>query len=104
MAGLLKRLFGGGDQKSSDPADQKPNEIYKHVEIRASPIKESGGQWRVAGTLTKSINGMTATRKFIRADLVQSQDEAIKASVNKAKMIVDQNGSGIWDGEENQPV
>lgn len=104
MAGFLKRLFGGGGGETTNPEDQVPNEIYKDVEIRANPIKADGGQWRVAGTLTKNIEGNTATRKFIRADLVQNQDEAVKASVNKAKMIIDQNGPGLWNGDENQPV
>ncbi len=63
-----------------------------------------GGQWRIAGTLTKSKDGETISRRFIRADLVQNRDEAIKSSVAKAKMIIDQNGSFIWQGDENQPV
>ncbi|KPB01529.1 HlyU family transcriptional regulator [Ahrensia marina] len=104
MAGFLKRLFGGGGEETSNPENQKPNEIYKEVEIRANPMKDSSGQWRVAGTVTKNIDGVNATRKFIRADLVQGKDEAIAASVNKAKMIIDQNGPSLWKGDDNQPV
>ncbi|WP_026481541.1 HlyU family transcriptional regulator [Ahrensia sp. 13_GOM-1096m] len=104
MAGFLKRLFGGGEDKTSNPADLQPNEVYKDVEIRANPIKDSSGQWRVAGMITKNIDGVSASRKFIRADLVQNQDEAIAASVNKAKMIIDQNGPSLWYGDDSQPV
>ena len=105
MAGFFKKIFGGGDGPSaSDPASAEPNEVYKDVEIRANPAKESGGQWRIAGTLTKTIDGEPVVRQFVRADLVQDQKEAIVASVNKAKLIIDQNGDAIWRGEADRPV
>ena len=88
----------------ADPSSAEPNEIYKEVEIRANPAKESGGQWRIAGTLTKTIDGEKVIRQFVRADLVQDQKEAVVASVNKAKMIIDQNGDWIWRGDEDRPV
>jgi len=105
MAGFFKKLFGGGDEGvGADPAGAEPNEIYKGVEIRANPPKESGGQWRIAGTVTKQIDGQPVTRQFVRADLVQDKAEAIRTSVNKAKLIIDQNGDGIWQGDPNRPV
>ncbi len=105
MAGFFKKIFGGGDgSAASDPASAEPNEVYKEVEIRANPAKESGGQWRVAGTLTKVVDGEPVVRQFVRADLVQDQNEAIVASVNKAKLIIDQNGDGIWRGDADRPV
>lgn len=103
MAGFLKRLFGG-DNNNVDPATLEPNEVYKGVEIRGVPMAADGGQWRIAGTLTKTDGSETISRRFIRADLVQSREEAVKSSVEKAKMIIDQNGSFIWQGDENQPV
>lgn len=106
MAGFLKRLFGGSDDQStsSDGATRSPDEVHGDVEIRATPIKEAGGQWRIAGTLTKNSDVGEQVRKFVRADLVQSQEEAVVASISKAKMIIDQNGSSLWSGDENRPV
>lgn len=105
MAGFFKKLFGGSDDSDGgNPASAEPNEVYKGVEIRANPAKESGGQWRIAGTLTKEIDGEAVTRQFVRADLVQDKADAILTSVNKAKLIIDQNGDGIWQGDPNRPV
>lgn len=104
MVGFLKKLFGGGSSANVDTASLKPNEVYKGVEIRANPMKADGGQWRIAGTLTKHINGETAVRQFVRADLVQNRDEAITSSVSKAKLIIDQNGESVWSGDPNRPV
>lgn len=105
MAGFFKKLFGGGDAgDGTNPSGGEPNEIYKGVEIRAIPVKESGGQWRIAGTLTKEIDGQATARQFVRADLVQDKADAILTSVNKAKLIIDQNGEGIWQGDPDRPV
>lgn len=105
MAGFFKKLFGGSDAgEGAAPGSAEPNEIYKGVEIRANPAKESGGQWRIAGTVTKEIEGQAVTRQFVRADLVQDKADAILTSVNKAKLIIDQNGEAIWQGDPNRPV
>ncbi|MEM8541375.1 MAG: HlyU family transcriptional regulator [Pseudomonadota bacterium] len=105
MAGFFKRLFGGNDEgEGANPANAEPNETYKGVEIRANPVKESGGQWRIAGTVTKEVDGQRITRQFVRADLVQDKTEAIVTCVNKAKLIIDQNGEGIWRGDLDRPV
>lgn len=105
MAGFFKKLFGGSDEgEGANPASAEPNEVYKGVEIRANPVKESGGQWRIAGTVTKDVDGQPVTRQFVRADLVQDKSEAIVTCVNKAKLIIDQNGDGIWHGDLDRPV
>lgn len=104
MVGFLKKLFGGGSAAPVDVAAKAPDDVHKDIEIRANPMSEAGGQWRIAGTLTKIEGDEKIVRKFVRADMVQSQDEAISASIAKAKMIIDQNGAYIWKGNPNQPV
>ena len=104
MAGFLKRLFGGGGDAAGAPADQAPDAEHKGVEIRAVPIRESDGQWRIAGTLTKVIDGAPATRRFMRADLLASRDMAVSSSVDKAKLIIDQNGDHLWQGDLDRPA
>lgn len=105
MAGFFKKLFGGGNEVGNGKsANADPDEIYKNVEIRAMPVKEAGGQWRIAGSLTKEIDGQTETRRFVRADLVQDKSEAVVTCVNKAKLIIDQNGERLWQGDPDQPV
>ena len=104
MAGFLKRLFGGGGDAADDPADHAPDIEHKGVEIRAAPIKEADGQWRIAGTLTKTIDGAPVTRRFMRADLLASRDIAVSSAVDKAKLIIDQNGDQLWQGDLDRPV
>lgn len=106
MAGFLKRLFGGGDGDGADgqaPASGAPDEEYKGIEIRAEPAKE-GGQWRVAGSLTRVKGEETDVRRFLRADLMQSRDQAVSASIEKARLIIDQNGEMLWQGDPDRPV
>ena len=106
MAGFFKRLFGGGDAEGTGEtavAPGAPDEEYKGVEIRAVPAKE-GGQWRVAGTLTRTSGEETEMRRFLRADLMQSRDQAVSASIEKARLIIDQNGEMLWQGDPDRPV
>ncbi|MEM1377406.1 MAG: HlyU family transcriptional regulator [Pseudomonadota bacterium] len=101
--GFLSKLFGGGGTAKPDVPD-KPDEVYKDVEIRAVPQSE-GGQWRLGGRLTKTVNGEEITRTFLRADLMSSKEEAAVASIGKAKLIIDQNGDFLWKGDDlDRPV
>lgn len=104
MAGFLKRLFGGGDEAGNDPGAQAPDEVYQGVEIRAAPIKEADGQWRLAGTLTREVDGTTITRRFLRADLLASKDMAVSSSLAKARLIIDENGDSLWTGDTDRPA
>ena len=103
MAGFFSRLFGGGSKVESS-VPEKPDETYKDVEIRALP-QADGGQWRVRGQLTKIIDGASVTRSFMRADVMNSKEEAAVASIGKAKLIIDQNGDMLWKGDDlDRPV
>lgn len=104
MAGFLKRLFGGGGEAAADAADSAPDAEHKGVEIRATPIKEPDGQWRIAGTLTKTIDGAPATRRFMRADLLASREMAASTAIDKARLIIDQNGDELWRGDLDRPT
>ena len=104
MAGFFSRLFGGGASKAEDAVPDAPDEVYKDVAIRAIP-QSDGGQWRIAGQLTKTIDGVPITRKFMRADMMNSREQAAVASIGKAKLIIDQNGDMLWKGDDlDRPV
>jgi hypothetical protein len=57
---------------------------------------KEGGQWRLAGTISKEIGGVAKEHKFIRADLFSSKDEAEQFAVIKAQLIIDQSGDAIF--------
>jgi hypothetical protein len=88
----LKKIFGGGE--SSAPSTGTAHE-YKGFSIIATPIRE-GGQWRLAGTISKDVGGAVKEHKFIRADLFSSKDEAVQFAVSKAQLIIDQSGESIF--------
>jgi hypothetical protein len=89
----LKKIFGGGE--SGAVASSGPASEYKGFSIIATPIKE-GGQWRLAGTISKEVGGAVKEHKFIRADLFSSKDEAVQFAMSKAQLIIDQSGDSIF--------
>ena len=88
----LKKIFGGGD------AAEKPGAAREHkgFAILATPMSE-GGQWRLAGTISKEVGDVMKEHKFIRADLFSSKDEAIQYTFAKAELIIDQSGDSIFN-------
>lgn len=96
MSSIFKKAFGflggGSNDAAGAPARQHEPEIYKDCSIVATPLKE-GSQWRLAGTITKVVEGETRERSFVRADLFATEDEACTFAVRKAQLIIDQNPS-----------
>lgn len=100
MAGFLKKLFSGG-QDSSPTQEAEP---YEGCMIAPAP-ENAGGTWRVAGTITKEIDGEIYERTFVRADTFTGQDEAVKFTLLKGRQIIDQNGKGLFsDGAKSRPA
>ena len=83
---LFSKLFGGG--KAPAPA---PSENYKDFTITPVPEKEANG-WRLAARIEKDGQ----VHDLIRADVIQSKDEANEASVAKAKQMIDEQGERLF--------
>ena len=94
---FFKNLFGGGAAKTSDPAAAKAvsETEYKGYAIAAKPYLE-GGQYQVAGTITKAIDGALKEHRFVRADRFAGVEDAAQVTVNKAKQMIDQQGDKIF--------
>ncbi|WP_439121859.1 HlyU family transcriptional regulator [Marivita sp.] len=88
---FLKKLFGGGG--STPPA--APSEMHNGYTIYAEPVKD-GGTWRIGARIEKEIEGEVKSHFMMRADTLQAFEDAAKASVDKAKMLVDQQGDQIF--------
>lgn len=88
---ILSRLFGGG----GGGAPAKEPEIYKDFRIFAAPQSGDGG-YRLAARIEKDIDGETRVHQMIRADKVQSADEAEAFSLRKAKQVIDEQGEGLF--------
>jgi hypothetical protein len=86
VAGFLSRLFGGG---GSAPAAEPVT--YKDFAIHAEPIRE-GDQYRISARIEKDGR----EHKLIRADTISDREQAIDASIGKAKQMIDEQGDGIF--------
>jgi len=109
MASFLSNIlsvFSGGGKSSSEAAAGPSGEpqLYGDCTIYAEPQKE-GGQYRLAGRIEKKVGEDVLVRKFIRADLFSSSDDAIECTVRKAQQIIDQHGPSLFgDGEKLRQV
>ena len=91
---FLKKLFGGGSSEPKAPA-VVDEETYKDFHIAASPMPE-GGQYRLAATITKTIDGEEKSHRLIRADLFTGQDEAAQFAIRKARQMIDEQGDRLF--------
>ena len=89
---LFSKLFGGGSGGGKSAPEP---ELYKEFLIFAEPAKEAGG-YRVGARIEKEVGGEMQVHQLIRADTIQSLDEAHTISVAKAKLMIDQMGDGIF--------
>lgn len=88
---FLKKLFGGG----GGDLPSAPAETHNGYTIHAEPVKD-GGTWRIGARIEKEIDGEVKSHFMMRADTLQSFDDAAKASLDKARMLVDQQGDSIF--------
>ena len=88
---FLKKLFGGG----GGSAPSTSAETHNGYTIFAEPVKD-GSTWRIGARIEKVVNGEVKSHRMIRADTLQNFDDAVKASLDKARMLVDQQGDTIF--------
>ncbi|WP_075289052.1 HlyU family transcriptional regulator [Pararhizobium arenae] len=106
MASFFSKLFGlsGGSSEKPAGGGAAKTETYADCLIKALPMRE-GSQFRLAGSIEKTIDGEVRVRNFIRADLFTSEQDAIDATLRKAHQIIDQNGPSLFsDGAEPRQV
>lgn len=83
---LLSKLFGGS---GSAPEPQK--ETYEGFTITPNPARE-GSRYRIGASIEKDGQA----HHLIRADMLESLDEANEASVRKAKQMIDEQGERLF--------
>jgi hypothetical protein len=92
----LSRLFGGGKERD-DAAPAPAAEIeHRGFTVRAEPYKAEGGQFQVAGTVLKVIDGEEKQHSFVRADRMASLEDATAVSLQKGRQIVDEQGERVF--------
>lgn len=79
------------------PAQKLTFEEYKGYRLAATPINE-GGQFRVSGVIEQPVEGGEPKQhRFVRADLIPNEEEAIRITQLKARMMVDQLGERLFE-------
>ena len=91
LMSLLSRLFGGGA-----PKEAAEPEIYEGFSITPKPMS-AGGEFRISAMIEKEVDGETKSHHLIRADTMSDLEAAKEASVNKAKVMIDQQGERLFD-------
>lgn len=86
---FLSKLFGGG------AASEPEAETYEGFSISAVPEKE-GGRYRVGAMIEKEVDGEKKVHHLIRADVLESLDEAKDVSIRKAKQMIDEQGDRLF--------
>ncbi len=88
-----KRIFGGGSGASGS-FEGESREFNGH-KIYAEPVKDNG-QWRLAGRITKEVDGATKEHKFVRADVFSSREDAVSLAFKKGELIIQQMGKSLF--------
>ena len=91
LKGLLGGKPGGGKQLEAV--------VYNGYAIVPAP-QNTGSGWSTEGIIRKEIDGVTREHKFIRADSSTSEDAAVSLIISKARMLIDQQGDGIFPAPE----
>lgn len=94
---FFKSLFGSGSKPAAPAGPGAAVQTIDHEGylIEATPYLE-GGQYQVAGTISKEIGGERKEHKFIRADRMPSIEDAAEMSIRKAKQIIEQTGDRMF--------
>jgi hypothetical protein len=95
LGDFFRGLFGGGSGASQEAA--APGEDYKGFTIHPTPNRQ-GGQWTTEAVIVKVVGEAKKEYRLIRADLFATRDDAIAASLSKAKRTIDEQGDKIFGG------
>lgn len=92
---FLRKLFGSRSSGTTGAWEEPQVETHEGFTIAADPIKE-GGQYRLAGTISKEIDGETKSHSLVRADMFTDKDQAIEFTLRKAKQVIKEQGERMF--------
>jgi len=86
---LFSKLFGGGPKPQKDP------EVYNGFHIIPEPQSGAGG-FKIAARIEKEVGGERKVHHLLRADTVQTAEEAEEFAIRKAKQLIDEQGERLF--------
>jgi hypothetical protein len=93
---MLKKLFTALFASKPAPVVEVTPTEYAGYLIYPEPMAE-GGQYRLAGRITKEMDDMLQTHIFIRSDLFANPADAERFMVQKAHTFIDQMGDRMFE-------
>lgn len=93
---FLKRLFGGGSDTSGSAPTVDGEEEYEGHLIKVT-LMRSGGEYQIAGTIEKEIDGELKVYKFVRADKFSDKDACVASTLSKGRQIISEQGKMLFD-------
>jgi hypothetical protein len=100
----LGRLLRRSPSGPAEPPAPAAEVEHRGFTIRAEPYRADGGQYQIAGTILKTIDGEERRHAFIRADRVPSLEDATAMSLQKGRQIVDEQGDAMFAKAAGRPV
>lgn len=94
---FLKKLLGlgGSSQRPEPDPASAPAQEYEGYTIRATPYEDEG-RFQLCGVITKQFGDETKEHRFIRADKLNTMEEAVSMTFFKGRQIIDQLGEGLF--------
>lgn len=92
---FLKKLFGGGGEKPAGPSGVDGQEEFEGHVIKAM-LMRSGGEYQIAGTIEKDVDGERKVHKFVRADKFTDKDDCVAATLGKGRQIIREQGRTLF--------
>ena len=91
---FLKSLFGFGQPAGTSGSSAKRID-YNGFVIEAAPYDE-GGQFQLAGVISKPGDDPVKQHRFVRADRFASANEAAERALDKGRQLVDEQGDKLF--------
>lgn len=96
MKGFLRRLFSPGSEAGKPRAEESVE--YEGYTITPAPERQSGGGWRLVGTISKGAGADRRVHHLSRADTSPDRDGMVAMIVTKAKRLIDEQGDRLFPG------
>ncbi len=92
---FFAKLFSSASSDAEKSAPATAPVEHKGFLIHAEPRQE-GGQWQIAGRITREKDGEIREETFIRADKCVSKDEADAMCLRKGQQIINEQGERLF--------
>ncbi len=92
---FLKKLFGGGSDKVETSSAVDGEEEFEGHVIKAI-LMRSGGEYQVAGTIEKEIDGELQVHNFVRADKFADKEACVATTLSKGRQIIREQGKTLF--------